>query len=131
MLVRGRYNKEAISGFARWQQLLRNQVPPWRKVIEFDRLPDTLVEEAVSSMEQQFVSRTVTQVGEMLHIFALRMMMAKHGMLTRTVEEVTEESKSYVNDLLKEERLPISDEEGFDAPYSNVRFAWRWFLDRR
>ena len=116
MLVRGRYNKEAICASLDSSTYFANieEVPPWRKVIEFDRLPDTVVEEAVSAMEQQFASRTVTEVGEMLHIFALRMMMAKRGMLTRTVEEVTEESKSYVNDLLREGRLPTSDEEELD-----------------
>ena len=44
--------------------------------------------------------------------------MAEHGILTRSVEEVvTEESKSYVDDLLTEGRLPASDdeEEEFDS----------------
>jgi hypothetical protein len=89
-------------------------LPPWRRIFEFDKLPDNVVKEATIAMEQQFSRRTVTEFGEMLHIFALRMMMAKHGMLTHTVEEVTEESRSYVDDLLREGRLPGSDEEEFD-----------------
>jgi hypothetical protein len=117
MLVSGRYNKESIctsldssSYFAKPSEL-----PPWRKVIEFDKFPDDVVEEAVSAMEQQFSKRSVTEIGEMLHIFALRMMMADHGILTRSVEEIGQESKSYVDDLLTEGRLlPGADEEELD-----------------
>ena len=119
MLLHGRYNKEAIcvsldnsTYFAKADEL-----PPWRKVFEFDKFPDEVVDEAASAMEQQFLKRSVTEIGEMLHIFALRMMMAEHGILTRSVEEVAEESKSYVEDLLTEGRLPASDdeEEEFDS----------------
>jgi hypothetical protein len=116
MLVCGRFDKDAIYAsldnstyFAK-----AGELPPWRKVIAFDNLPDNVVEEAKSAMEQQFSTRSVTEVGEMLHIFALRMMMAKHGMLANTVEEVAEESKSYVDDLLTEGRLPAPNEDEFD-----------------
>ncbi len=116
MLMRGRYNKQAICAsldnstyFAKTDEL-----PPWRKVMGFDKLPDNVVEEAVSAMEQQIATRAVTEVGEMLHIFALRMMMAKHGVLARSVEEVVEESRAYIDALLSEERLPASYVDDFD-----------------
>ena len=112
MLVRGRYNKEAICASLDSSSYFtkKDELPSWRKVLEFDKLPNSVVEEAARAMEKQFVERSVTEVGEMLHIFALRMMMAKRGMLSRTLEEVTEESKTYISDLLNEERLPPINE---------------------
>lgn len=115
MLVRGRYQQDVIRTsldsslyFAKTEEL-----PPWRKVIGFDKLPDDVVEQGAKALEQQFSERAVSEPGEMLHMIALRMMMAKHGILQCSVEDVVDESKAYIDDLLSDGRLPgaISDPE--------------------
>jgi hypothetical protein len=120
MLIRGRYLKYAIceslqnsSYFAK-----ANTLPPWRRVAEFDRLPDDLVEDAARALNEQFETRTVTETGEMLHVFALRMMMAKHGIIDGTVEKIAEENKKYIDALLSEGRLPPLDTSTFDQNFS-------------
>jgi hypothetical protein len=51
----------------------------------------------------------------MLHIFALRLMMAKYGRLRCSVEQVADENKAYIDALLSEGRLPASTEEKFES----------------
>ncbi|WP_114287738.1 hypothetical protein [Candidatus Halocynthiibacter alkanivorans] len=116
-LIEGRYPIEEIQASINNSPhfLVPEEVPPWKVVIHFDDLDDETVEVAREKMEQQFEKREVTDSGEMLHIFCLRMMMAENGIIDRTADEVVRESKSYLNDLLDCGRLPP---QGPD---------WRWF----
>ncbi|WP_299894344.1 hypothetical protein [uncultured Ruegeria sp.] len=97
--------------------LVPEEVQPWKVVIHFDELDDETVEEARERMEHQFETREVTDSGEMLHIFCLRMLMAENGIIDRTVDDVVLESKSYIDELLNSGRLPPGGAE------------WRWFIE--
>lgn len=116
-LIEGRYPISKIKASVESSPyfLVPGDVPPWKVVIHFDDLDDETVETAREKMEQQFISREVTDSGEMLHIFSLRMMMAENGILGRTVDEIVDESKAYLNDLLKDGRLPPRGPD------------WRWY----
>jgi hypothetical protein len=108
MLLMGRFEPSAIhasldgsSYFAKTEML-----PPWRKVIDFDSLGDNTVDEAVALMLRQFDERTVTESGEMLHIFALLFMLSWRGVYVKEANEIEASCKKYVDDLLAEGRLP-------------------------
>ncbi|WP_417239144.1 hypothetical protein [Celeribacter halophilus] len=107
-LIDGRYPiegiQESIDNSPHF--LVPEEVQPWKVVIHFDELDDKTVEAARERMEQQFRSREVTNSGEMLHIFCLRMMMAENGIIDRTVDDIVNESKAYIDDLLKSGKLP-------------------------
>lgn len=117
MLIEGRYPQDNIQSSIDNSShfLVPGKVPPWKIVIHFDEIDDDSVEEARASMEKQFVKREVTNFGEMLHIFCLRMMMAENGIIDPTIEEVVTESKSYIDDLLADGRL---------SPHG---LNWRWY----
>lgn len=83
-------------------------------MISFDHLDDDIVDTAREKMEQQFTDRSVTSPGEMLHIFALKMMMAEHGITDHSVGDVVELCKAYIDDLLRDRTLP---QRGFE---------WHW-----
>lgn len=81
-------------------------VEPWRVVISFDQLDDGVVEEAVVRMEQQITDRSVTVSGEILHIFALKLMMVEYQVQAGTMDEVVEQAICYLNDLRNAGQLP-------------------------
>ncbi len=83
--------------------------PPWKVVSGFDDLEDDIVETAHKKMDKQFESREIVEPGEMLHIFALRMMLAENGIGVRSLENEAKECFCYIEDLLKEGRLPPLD----------------------
>jgi hypothetical protein len=119
MLVEGRYDKTAIqASLDASPYFVKSETsPPWRIVSGFDKLEDEVVAEGLARMQQQFDNREVSDSGEMLHIFALMMMMASKGVLGKDVKAVETECKSYINDLLRDGRLPP---RGSD---------WRWHDD--
>lgn len=86
--------------------LVPEDVAPWRVVIDFDTLDDDIVQDAVAKMEQQIENRSATASGEILHIFALRLMMVEHGIKSGTLDDVVDEASKYVDDLRKDARLP-------------------------
>jgi hypothetical protein len=117
MLIDGRFPEEEIRSSIDNSSyfIIPGEDPPWKVVNHFDALDDSTVEEACARMEQQIENREVTVSGEILHIFCLRMMMAENGIIDRTVDEIVDECKSYLDDLLKSGRLPPRDTD------------WRWF----
>jgi len=117
MLIDGRFPKEEIRASIDNSPhfIVPGDVPAWKVVSHFDELDDETVEEARKRIDHQFENREVTESGEMLHIFCLRMMMAEFGISEQKVEDVVSESKIYIDDLLKVGALPP---RGTD---------WRWF----
>jgi hypothetical protein len=90
--------------------------PAWRAAWHgFERSDDEL-ERALAQVEEQFEKRLFSETGEMLHVFGLRLHFSKIGALTISTQEVVEQSKLYIDDLLREgqlaqiyERLDFSD----------------------
>lgn len=83
-----------------------SEAPPWKVVINFDEIDDTAVEAAREKMNRQFAERSVTNSGEMLHIFSLKMMMVEKGIESGSLEELTASCMAYIDDLLKSGDLP-------------------------
>ncbi|RWB02887.1 MAG: hypothetical protein EOQ39_07150 [Mesorhizobium sp.] len=117
MLIEGRFDSPGVRASldASSYFLKPQSAAPWQIVGSFDKLDDEVVNEALKKMQEQFNERTVVDSGEMLHIFALRMMMASKGILGKDIKTVATECRSYVDSLLAEGRLP---QRGSD---------WRWY----
>lgn len=91
-----------------------SDVPAWKVVINFDELDDVVVNRAVNLMDQQFNQREVTNSGELLHIFSLRLMMAEERISNNTIEEEVAACKAYIDDLRELNKLPPRSTD------------WRW-----
>ncbi|MFO1104006.1 MAG: P-loop NTPase fold protein [Methylocystis sp.] len=107
-LVQGRYERSVVQASLDDSAYFKNpnEMPNWRKVFEFDSLDDATVDAGSKALELEFSDRSITDFGELLHVFALRMMMAKRGVLSASIAEVEAECKSYIDDLLGSARLP-------------------------
>lgn len=107
-LIEGRFDAELI---AAWLDQTRyfikaSDAAPWLIVMKFEELDDDILNEGIARMQRQFDERSVTNMGEFLHIAALRLMMAEQKVSGRGMEEETRLSLTYVDDLLAEGRLP-------------------------
>lgn len=94
-------------------------IPAWKRVMSFDELDDESLSEAVGALERQFENREVTSSGEMLQIFALRMMMAANDISGRTVTQISAECLAYIDELASAGSLELPDQQ----------FGWRDRLD--
>lgn len=133
MLIEGRFDADHIrSSLNASPYFLEQQdAPPWQVVGNFDKLDDADVDRALKKMEEQFGKREVTDSGEFLHIVSLKMMMASKGLTKESVQEVAGAAKSYLDDLLKDGRLPPRPAgwrwyDSFDGSYAGVAY---WVTD--
>ena len=108
MLVNGVYNYSKIQASLDNSRFFvkATDSPPWKRVMLFDELEDGVVNEAILQMEKQFNGREVDSPGEMLHIFALRLMMVEQGEIQHSAEDEVEKCKRYIDDILEQGKLP-------------------------
>ena len=80
-------------------------LPSWRVFIDFGRRDDAEADRAMREMMQQFQDRSVKDPGDMLHHFALRMMMSKWQLIGETIDDVKVECFQYIDDLFSGDML--------------------------
>ena len=70
---------------------------------------------ALGKMEGQFKAREFLQPGEILHVTGLRLMLSEAGVIPLSKTDVVKESKAYIDDLEKTDRLAVSDNSEFTS----------------
>lgn len=133
MLIEGRFDPTHIRDSLNSSHyfLEKEDAAPWQIVGSFDKLDDADVDRALKRMEEQFEKREVTESGEFLHIVSLKMMMASKGLTKENVQEVAAAAKAYLDDLLKDGRLPPRPAgwmwyDSLDGSYAGVGY---WITD--
>lgn len=108
MLIEGQYLKDEIRNSLDNGSYFQKpeDAPPWRIICSLPFYDIATVEAAANRMLQQFDNREVTEPGEMLHIFSLKMMMSAEGIRPEGCDEVVDSCKAYINDLLHTGKLP-------------------------
>lgn len=85
--------------------VVRANEPSWRTVWHWFDRTDEEFDSAYRKMEQQFEGRQFTVVGEMLHVFGLRLFLSDAGVLNRTRREIVGDAKRYISDMYANKRL--------------------------
>jgi len=107
-LIEGRFDAELIAAWLDQTPyfIKASDTAPWLIVMKFGELDDDILNEGIARMQSQFDERAVTNMGEFLHIAALRLMMAEQNVSGRSMEEETKLCVAYIDDLLAKGRLP-------------------------
>lgn len=122
-LIYGIYSTKSISkaleqspNFAIVQDL-----PAWRIISSFDRREDHQVISAMQTVEDDLKNFRVANPGELLHIFSLRLMMAREGWVEESQEDVFNQSMYYVEEALRRNVIepldPNYDKRDFGRSY--------------
>lgn len=137
MLINGHYAKTAIQASLNNSHyfMAAQDMPPWKIIWNFCDYSEYIVAKAITDMQAQFDQRSCDNLGEMLHIFCLRIMLSENSVLSENVETVVSECKLYMDDLLAENQLPPrklnADWDGaFDHGYDGYGF-WGLRGDRK
>lgn len=130
-LIQGRYTptefQESLDESPHFRK--PEDVPAWRRVLEFDTMDDASVEVAFAELEREFLDRSITDFGSMLHTFALRMMMAKHGMLTNSIAEIRDQCQGYIDDLLTADRLLPDFDDYDDRSLGRAAYGFGYWVE--
>jgi hypothetical protein len=95
--------------------------PAWRAAWHgFERSDDDL-ERAAVKVEEQFRARSFVELGEMLHVFGLRLHLAKIGIISGEPQDIVDESKAYIDDLFKQGKLDANFDQ---LDLSDLRTGW-------
>jgi hypothetical protein len=104
-------------------------IPPWRTFTYFDRLSDDDIETALSAIELQLSERSCKDVGELLHIFSLRLMMVENKIINQNYADVVRSSKEYIDALVDLGNLPKITR--FETKYRNAHDGVSfWITDK-
>ena len=78
----------------------------WQIVWHFDSHSTMEVERAAIEIEEQIAGHEYTKVGEILHVFGLKLAMSRFGLTAATRDEVVDAAKRYIDELRAAGRLP-------------------------
>ena len=131
MLIEGKYSSRKLSDWLEQTHyfIKASDAAPWQIVISFDTVEEDVLQEGIQLMQAQFDTRSVTNKGEFLHIAALRLMMAEAGVLPHDVAAEEALSIEYIQDLIKQGRMPPTglDYGGIDR--SSISYAGHGYWD--
>ena len=110
-LFRGAFNPERIVKDLRQTRQFStpDSEPEWRVLWDSVKRTPTELERAMHAMERKYDAGEYTIFGEILHVFTIRLELAKLGILKETEVEVVESAKKYISDQMDRGQLtPLS-----------------------
>ena len=85
--------------------LEEEESPAWKVIMNLDKLDEPVVGLAVQRMKDGFDRREIRKPGEMLHVFALMMMLSEKKVIAEKIEELGLSCRKYIDDLLTDDEL--------------------------
>ncbi len=92
-----------------------DDLPSWLAFIKFDEISDIESKAAAEKLKQEFTERSITEPGEILHLFALRFLLAEMELVSGGTTEIEQQCEEYLNDLLDQNSI---------SPYTDDDNAW-------
>ena len=117
MLIKGKYSQEEIREALRRNAAFQDieSTPAWKIVWTFFSRSDEDLKRAIDKMNQQVFYREIVEPGEILHVFALYLFMAKEKWAIRSYDDVVNEGVKYIDGLCDAEKLKPT----------HPRYKWR------
>jgi hypothetical protein len=85
--------------------LEKDTEPAWRTVWHWTERTEEEFGRAYKQMEEQFLRREFVHLGELLHVFGLRLLLVKMGILKKKPATIVSEGKRYIDDLYSAKTL--------------------------
>lgn len=106
-LIRGLFKPEDFENCLNKSFLYKNfkDAPAWQKMLRMDKLDDETTELIKNELITQFKERSITNPGEMLHLFSLMILMSDIGEIDKEMEIIKKECIQYIDDLYNNDNL--------------------------
>lgn len=107
LLIKGIYSKSSIeNSLSESLHFTRpDDLPAWLVFMKFDELSDAESSSAAEKLKAQFESRALVEPGELLHLFSLRFLLSEMGLVEGDLNDIEEECRLYMDDLLAQDRV--------------------------
>lgn len=120
-IFNGNYNKDGIRNSINLTAyfLEEKSTPNWVIIYHFYNVDNEVLERAIEDLNKEFINRTITNSGDMLHMFHIKFMMSYFNQIPDSYSEIEKQCKDYINNLYALNKIePI--EINFD-PYRDNR----------
>lgn len=133
LLIKGIYNKSIVHQSLNESLYFTKaaDLPAWKVFMKFDELSESESRYAVEQLIQQFDSRAITIPGEMFHLFAFRFLFSEMKIINKTLEQVEEDCKQYMDDLLSQKKIdPLRAHlKVWGDAYSNIYGNYTYWVE--
>lgn len=111
LLESGNYIKKVIVEKLNSSQyfLTPDESPAWLTILNFDHLEDNVIQDAIQKINQQFMERKITDIGEMIHLFHVLYLLCKNELIVNSYDLLYLEILKYIDDLLATGKLAPSN----------------------
>lgn len=98
-----------------------DDLPPWLVFMKFDEISDNQSNTAAKTLMIQFKERAIDNLGELLHLFALRFLLSDMEIISENYAQTEVDCKKYIDDLLDQDRLAsnINTSKAFGGEFSH------------
>lgn len=97
------------------------QEPAWRTIWHSLERTEDEVNRALALMERAYAEREYTIIGEVLHVFGIRLWLSDIGVIAENHEQILAGGKAYIDDLYERSLLEPTDPHGeyFDEAFDS------------
>jgi hypothetical protein len=119
MLIDGRFDRTELQNYLEYTGRFKEpeDQPAWRRFMNFDSMSDDESEELLALLDRQFEERAITDIGELMHVWSIRLLRIRKGLLKGEVETQVEELKSYFDDLVTASTFPKKTDKNIFGPF--------------
>ncbi|TCO98425.1 P-loop NTPase fold protein [Rubrivivax gelatinosus] len=100
----------------------KNQ-PTWVKLWYGANLSDDDFASVLATVDAEWAARSYRNLGEVIHVTGLLIRYAKHGIYSRSVEEVVTSAREYVSELLASGEIPMIEPNMRPSPFERDSYA--------
>lgn len=104
--------------------------PNWVKLWYGFNLSDDFFAVILSAVEAEWSSRLYRNLGEVIHVTGLFIRYAKHGIYNRSVTQIIESAKEYVDELLVSGDIPMIEPNSRPSPFDRDSYAGLGYASR-
>jgi hypothetical protein len=97
--------------------------PTWVKLWYGTSLSDLEFEEVLKVVEEEWAARKYRSLGEVIHVTGLFVRYAKHGIYKKSVDDVVDSAKEYIQELISSGDLLPSQPNVRQSPFDRDSFA--------
>lgn len=97
--------------------------PNWVKLWYGTNLSDEDFAEVLAQVEADWKSLQYRNLGEVVHVTGLFVRYAKAGILSRTIDEVIQSAKEYIDQLIESGELPVIEPNAHPSPFERDAYA--------
>lgn len=110
-ICNGRYDKAHIFNHLNKSRYfsLPKDVPSWKILINFDEIDNQIIIDTIKKLEIEEKNLLITDDGDILHTFSIKCLMAITGEISSTPSIILQETKNYIDNLLKTGSLTPKD----------------------